>query len=425
MKADNQTMDRQIPLSVQRKRKMIRVGRWLVGFLLVMAAGAWLGSQMLTTIDRKTLVVSEVDRGTIEVSVTATGRIVPAFEEVITSPISSRILEVYAHSGDSVDVGTPLLRLDLQSTETELAKAMDEREIRRQQMEQLRANIETQLADRRMQIEVEEMKLSQLEAQLRNELYLDSLGSGTRDRVRSAETTLRTAQLQLAQLRQQYANEVRVKQADLRMQQLQNGIFEKGLTEKQRTLADAAICSPRRATLTYITTEIGASVGAGQKLAIVSDLSHFKAECEISDTYSDRVLVGGEALLRIGKERLPATISTVTPLSQGGAITFTVQPQDPSHPRLRSGLKTEVYVITSIRDDVLRIRNGSFYAGSGKYTLFIFKDDRTLVPREVQLGECNYDYIEVLSGLSEGEELVVSDMGKYKGKEKLRVKSEK
>ena len=425
MKADNQTMDRQIPLSVQRKRKMIRVGRWLVGFLLVMAAGAWLGSQMLTTIDRKTLVVSEVDRGTIEVSVTATGRIVPAFEEVITSPISSRILEVYAHSGDSVDVGTPLLRLDLQSTETELAKAMDEREIRRQQMEQLRANIETQLADRRMQIEVEEMKLSQLETQLRNELYLDSLGSGTRDRVRSAETTLRTAQLQLAQLRQQYANEVRVKQADLRMQQLQNGIFEKGLTEKQRTLADAAICSPRRATLTYITTEIGATVGAGQKLAIVSDLSHFKAECEISDTYSDRVLVGGEALLRIGKERLPATISTVTPLSQGGAITFTVQPQDPSHPRLRSGLKTEVYVITSIRDDVLRIRNGSFYAGPGKYTLFIFKDDQTLVPREVQLGECNYDYIEVLSGLSEGEELVVSDMGKYKGKEKLRVKSEK
>ena len=425
MIADNQTMDRQIPVSVQRKRKLIRSGKWLCAFLVVMGVGAWLGSQMLTTIDRKTLVVSEVDRGTIDVSVTATGRIVPAFEEVITSPISSRILEVYAQSGDSVDVGTPLLRLDLQSAETELSKALDEREIRHHQMDQLRANIETQLADRRMQIEVEEMRLSQLEAQLRNELYLDSLGSGTRDRVRSAETTLRTAQLQLAQLRQQYANEVRVKQADLRMQQLQNDIFEKGLNEQQRTLTDAAIRSSRRATLTYITTEIGTTVGAGQKLAIVSDLSHFKAECEISDTYSDRVLVGGEALLRIGKERLPATIATVTPLSQGGAISFTVQPQNPSHPRLRSGLKAEVYVITSIRDDVLRIRNGSFYAGPGKYTLFIFKDDRTLVPREVQLGECNYDYIEVLSGLSEGEELVVSDMTKYKGKEKLKVRSEK
>ena len=294
-----------------------------------------------------------------------------------------------------------------------------------------------------MQIEVEEMKVSQLEAQLRNELYLDSLGSGTRDRVRQAETALRTAQLQLSQLRQQYANEKKVKQADLRMQQLQNGIFEKGLSEKRRTLDDAKICSPRRATLTYINNEIGSTVSTGQKLAIVSDLSHFKAECEISDTHSDRVHVGGPVLLKIGKERLTGTINTVTPLSQSGAITFTVVPDDMSHPRLRSGLRTEVFVITSIKDDVLRIKNGSFYSGPGDYTLFVIENSKLknekeekqmvngkwlngkserLVPRQVKLGECNYDYIEVIEGLEEGEQVVVSDMTKYKGKEKLKVK---
>ena len=420
MKADNQTMDRQIPVSVQRRNKLKKVAKWLGGFLVVLAAGAWLGSRMLTAVDRKALVISAVDRGTIEVSVTATGRIVPAFEEVITSPISSRILEVYAHSGDSVDVGTPLLRLDLLSTETELAKALDEREIRHQQMEQLRANIETQLSDRRMQIEVEEMKLSQLQAQLRNELYLDSLGSGTRDRVRQAETTLKTAQMQLSQLRQQYQNEQRVRQADLRMQQLQNGIFEKGLNEKRRTLDDAKIRSPRRATLTYINSEVGSTIGAGQKIAVVSDLSHFKAECEISDSHSERVRVGGQVILRIGKERLTGIINTVTPLSQSGAITFTVVPDNMSHPRLRSGLRTEVFVITSIKDDVLRIRNGSFYSGPGYYTLFVL-DGNMLHPRQVRLGECNYDYIEVISGLESGEQVIVSDMTKYKGKEKLKV----
>ena len=345
----------------------------------------------------------------------------PAFEEIIVSPISSQILEVYAHSGDSVDVGTPLLRLDLQSAETDYSKALDEREIRRQQMAQLKANTETQLSDRQMQIEVEEMKVTQLEAQLRNELYLDSLGSGTRDRVRQAETALRTAQLQLSQLRQQYQNEKKVKQADLRMQQLQDGIFEKGLSEKRRTLDDAKIRSPRRATLTYINTEIGSTVSAGQKIAIVSDLRHFKAECEISDTHSDRVRVGGAVLLKIGKERLTGTINTVTPLSQGGAITFTAVPDDMSHPRLRSGLRSEVFVITSIKDDVLRIRNGSFYSGPGDYTMFVMKNEELRV-RNVKLGECNYDYIEVISGLEEGEKVVVSDMSKYKGKEKLKVK---
>lgn len=421
MKNDNQTMDRAIPAIEQRKRKLKKAAMWAGGFVAVLGIAAWLGTQMMTTVERKSLIISEVDRGTIDVSVSATGRIVPAFEEIIVSPISSQILEVYAHSGDSVDVGTPLLRLDLQSAETDYAKALDELEIKRQQMAQLKANTETQLSDRKMQIEVEEMKLAGLEAQLRNELYLDSLGSGTRDRVRQAETALKTAQLQLNQLRQQYANEQKVKQADLRMQQLQNGIFEKGLNEKRRTLDDAKIRSPRRATLTYINTDIGSTVGAGQKIAVVSDLSHFKAECEISDCHSERVRVGGAVILKIGKERLTGIINTVTPLSQSGAITFTALPDNMSHPRLRSGLRAEVFVITSIKDDVLRIRNGSFYSGPGDYTLFVMKDN-LLLPREVKLGECNYDYIEVLSGLEQGEQVVVNDMSKYKGKEKLKVK---
>ena len=413
-------MDRQIPVNVQRKRKVRRVFIMVAALAVVLGVAFWLGTQMIPSLKRSTLAISEVDRGTIDVSVTATGRVVPAFEEIIVSPISSQILEVYAHSGDNVDVGTPLLRLDLHSTETEYSKALDEREIRRQQTNQLQTNIETQLSDRRMQIEVEEMKVSQLEAQLRNELYLDSLGSGTRDRVRQAETALRTAQLGLSQLRQQYQNEIRVKQADMRMQQLQNGIFEKGLGEKRRTLDDAKIRSPRRATLTYINSEVGSTVGIGQKVAVVSDLSHFKAECEISDSYGEHVRVGGAVILKIGKERLEGIINTVTPLSQSGAISFTVVPEDMSHPRLRSGLKTEVFVITSIKDDVLRIRNGSFYSGPGDYTLFVVNDN-LLQPREVRLGECNYDYIEVLSGLEEGEQVVVSDMSKYKGKEKLKV----
>lgn len=414
-------MDRQIPVSVQRKRKLKKAAMWMGGFLAVLGIATWLGTQMITSVDKKTLIISEVDRGTIDVSVSATGTIVPAFEEVIVSPINSKILEVYAHSGDSVDVGTPLLRLDLQSAEMDYAQALDEREIKRQEMAALQANVETQLSDRKMQIEVKEMDLAQLEATLRNELYLDSLGSGTHERVRQAESALRTAQLQLKQMRQQYINEQKVRKADLKTKQLQNGIFEKGLEEKRRTLDDAKILSPRHATLTYINSEIGSTVGVGQKIAVVSDLKHFKAQCEISDSHSERVHVGGAVILKVGKERLTGTINTVTPLSQSGSITFTVVPDDMSHPRLRSGLKAEIFVITSIKDDVLRIRNGSFYSGPGDYTLFVMKN-KELRTKNVKLGECNYDYIEVISGLEPGEQVVVNDMSKYKGKEKIKVK---
>jgi HlyD family secretion protein len=421
MKTDNQTMDRAIPVSVQRKRRMVRYGKYAAIVAVVMGVAIWLGILMMSSVDKKSLITSQVDRGTIDVSITATGKVVPAFEEVIISPISAQILEVYAHSGDTVDVGTPLLRLDLQSAQTDYSKALDEQEIRRQQMVQLTTNTETQLSDRRMQLEVEEMKIGQLEAQLRNEQYLDSLGSGTKDRVHQAEITLRTAQMQLKQQRQQYENEVRVRKADLRMKQLQDGIADKSLEETRRTLDGANIRSPRKATLTYICSEIGSIVGLGSKVAVISDLTHFKVDCSIADTYSDRVLSGGRVLVKIGKERLFGTINTVTPLSQDGVITFTVLMDNPSHPKLRSGLKAEVFVITSIKEDILRIRNGSYYTGAGDYTLFIYKDEHTLVPRTVHLGDCNYDYVEVISGLEEGDSVVVSDMQRYKGKEKIRI----
>lgn len=421
MKTDNQTMDRAIPVGVQRKRRMVRYGKYAAIVAVVMGVAVWLGTLMMSSVDKKSLITSQVDRGTIDVSIIATGKVVPAFEEVIISPISAQILEVYAHSGDTVDVGTPLLRLDLQSAQADYSKALDEQEIRRQQMVQLTTNTETQLSDRRMQLEVEEMKIGQLEAQLRNEQYLDSLGSGTKDRVHQAEITLRTAQMQLKQLKQQYENEVRVRKADLRMKQLQDGIADKGLDETRRTLDGANIRSPRKATLTYISNEIGSIVGSGSKVAVISDLTHFKVDCSIADTYSDRVMAGGRVLVKIGKERLFGTINTVTPLSQDGVITFTVLMDNPSHPKLRSGLKAEVFVITNIKEDVLRIRNGSYYTGAGNYTLFIYKDEHTLVPRTIQLGDCNYDYVEVISGLEEGDSVVVNDMQRYKGKEKIRV----
>ena len=72
MKNDNQTMDRQIPVSEQRKRKIRKAVIGVAVAVAVLSIGAWLGSQMMPTLDRKALVISEVDRGTIDVSVSAT-----------------------------------------------------------------------------------------------------------------------------------------------------------------------------------------------------------------------------------------------------------------------------------------------------------------------------------------------------------------
>ena len=415
-------MDREIPKEVrdkERKKKFIKYGAIGVAAVVCIAV---LISFMRSSVNRKDLVFSEVDNGTIEVSVSASGKVVPAFEEIINSPINTRIVEVYRKGGDSVDVGTPILKLDLQSTETEYKKLLDEEQMKRYQLEQLKVNNNTYLSDLSMQVKISAMKLNRMEVELRNERYLDSLGSGTTDKVRQAELNFNTGKLELEQLRQQYANESKVKEADLKVKELEFNIFSKSLAEMKRTLDDAQIRSPRKAILTYINNQVGAQVAEGSQVAIISDLSHFKVEGEIADTYGDRVAAGGRAIVKIGNEKLEGTVSSVTPLSKNGVISFIVQLNEDNNKRLRSGLKTDVYVMNAVKEGVLRLANASYYVGRGEYELFVQDSKDEIVKRKVLLGDSNFEYVEVVSGLKPGDKVVVSDMSSYKNKNKLKLK---
>lgn len=414
-------MDREIPKDVQlkeRRKKIIKFS--LIGTVSVILVVALI-SFMRAGVDRKDLVFSKVEKGTIEVSVSASGKVAPAFEEIINSPINSRILEVYKKGGDSVDVGTPILKLDLQSAETDYNKLLDEEQMRKYKLEQLKVNNKTKLSDMNMQIKVSAMKLSRMKVELRNEHYLDSLGAGTTDKVKQAELSYNVAKLELEQLKQQYNNECQIAAAELKVQQLDFNIFRKSLAETKRVLDDARIRSPRKAILTFINNQIGAQISQGGQVAIISDLSHFKVEGEIADTYSDRVSAGGKVIVKIGSEQLEGTVSSVTPLSKNGVISFTVQLKNDHSPRLRSGLKTDVYIMNAVKENVLRIANGSYYAGAGEYDLFV-QNGNNLMKHKVRLGDSNFQYVEVISGLQPGDQVVVSDMTNYKNRSKLKIK---
>ena len=414
-------MDREIPKEVrnkERNKKIIRYGGIGVASVIVISV---LISFMRTGVKTKDLVFSTVDKGTIEVSVSASGKVVPAFEEIINSPINTRIVEIYKKGGDSVDVGTPILKLDLQSVETDYKKLLDEEQMRSYKLNQLQVNNQTKLNDLAMTIKVSAMQLNRQQVDLRNEQYLDSLGSGTTDKVRQAELSYNVAQLEYEQLKQQYDNEKEVLAAEYKVQELDFSIFRKGLAEMKRTLDDAQIRSPRKAILTYINNQIGAQVSQGSQLAVISDLSHFKVEGEIADTYGDRVAAGGKAIVKIGSEKLEGTVSSVTPLSKNGVISFTVQLNEDNNRRLRSGLKTDVYVMNAVKEDVMRIANASYYVGRGEYELFVRNSDKEIVKRKVQLGDSNFEFVEVASGLQPGDQVVVSDMSNYKNKNKLKL----
>lgn len=150
--------------------------------------------------------------------------------------------------------------------------------MKRLQLDQLRIQNRNKLSEMEMQLKVSRMELNRKEVELRNERYLDSLGAGTTDKVRQVELDYNVSVLKLKEDEQKYENEKSLTDADYKVKELDLNIFRKSLAETKRTLEDAQIRSPRKAILTYVNNEVGAQVSQGSRVAIVSDLSHFKIE---------------------------------------------------------------------------------------------------------------------------------------------------
>lgn len=413
-------MDREISKEQRNREKRRMWMKWGGMVVVGIAAVIALMQLMQESLHERDIVFSVVDEGSIDVSVSASGKVVPAFEEIINSPINSRILEVYKKGGDSVEVGTPILRMDLLSAETDYKKQLDEVQMNELKLEQLRIQNRSKLSEMEMQLKVSRMELNRKAVELRNEQYLDSLGAGTTDKVRQVELDYNVSKLKLEEDEQKFINEQATADADLKVKELELNIARKTLAETKRTLDDARIKAPRKAILTYVNTDIGAQVAQGEKVAIVSDLSHFKIEGEIADTYGDRIAAGSRAVVKVGKEELVGTVTDVTPLSKNGVMSFSVRLEQDNHKRLRSGLKTDVYVLTAVKDSVMRIANGSYYVGPGEYELFV-RSGNELLKRKVQLGDSNYELVEVVGGLKPGDQVVVSDMSNYKNKRKMKL----
>ncbi len=414
-------MDREIPFNERRRRLTRKLTAYVCAATAAATAGYGLYEWSLSSVRMSDLSLTKVSRGDIETTISATARVVPAFEEIITSPLPARVLEVYHRIGDRVEAGTALLRLDITEAQTDYDKRLDALTKSRLGLEQLRGNIHTRLSDLAMRIKVAEMKVKRLEAQHAGERYLDSIGSGTTDRVREAEFALCSEQLSLEQLRQQYDNEKHASQTDLRMTELDIEICEKELAVMRRNLADAEIRVRRRSTVTEISDQIGSQVAEGMQVARIADLSHYKLAAEAPDGYAGQIAIGCRTHMKIKGRTVDGRVVNIAPTSSNGMISFTVVPDCDSLEVLRPGLKGDIHVSSGLCSNALRIDNAPFYNQPGMYSLYVIDGDR-LVRRNVQLGRASYDHIEVIAGLAEGETIVTNDLSRYKSSPTIKIK---
>ncbi|MDE6451747.1 MAG: HlyD family efflux transporter periplasmic adaptor subunit [Odoribacter sp.] len=414
-------MDQVISPEIKKQRKRKR--RIKIAIILTISIGIFyfLISVFQPKIRENEINFGNVEWGTVEVSVYATGKVIPFAEEIITSPVSSKVLEVYKKTGDIVEKNEPLLQLDLETLKTEYDTKKESLEMQLSKLDLQRKTIANDLVDMKMQIDIDEMTLKRTLVALNNERYLDSIGASTREKVREAELNYTVKGMQLEQLKRKYENRKSASESEIKSLELDYKIAKRNIDLLFKTLGEAHVMAPRTATLTWINDQVGSSVSAGSNLAILSDLSSFKVEAEIADSYADKVSTGNRVNVMIGNEKFEGVVGNVTPSVNNGIIKFIVFLDDYSNKRLRSGLKVDVYVIHAMTEEGLRLPTGAYYMGQGEYDLWV-KNGNKILKRKVLLGESGFEYVEIVNGLEKGERVVISDMGKYREKNVLTIK---
>ncbi|MDR1594247.1 MAG: HlyD family efflux transporter periplasmic adaptor subunit [Prevotellaceae bacterium] len=414
-------MDRKINPKIIRQRRIKLISTISITVIIAVAGFTLLVRLLQSGISGDDVYTSTVDRGTIEVSIPATGKIIPLSEEVIISSVSTKIMEVYKKAGDEIKEGDIIMKLDLTTINAEIEQQDNELKMKQYKFEQDKITSQSALADLEMQIEIDEMQIKRMEVLLKNERFLDSIGAGTSDKIRQAELDFAVEQLRLKQLKRKYENQKLITESNNKVLELEYSIALKHAMLKNKTMSEAQVRSPRSATLTMVNDQIGAKVFEGAQLAIVSDLAHYKVEAEVSESYGNKALSGSNVIVKASGKELRGKIGNVVPSVQNGIIIFTVLLDDNRDEALRSGLKVDVYVISAIQEDALRIANRSYYTGPGEYELWVVSNGEA-VKRKVTLGESSYDYVEVKDGLNEGETVIISDMNRFLDKKKLKFK---
>lgn len=415
-------MDRDIPQQVIRKNRT-RIWRYGALAVLLLAGAAWMLYRTLSpTLKRSDVRTATAETGMVENALTAAGEVSPEFEQVMTSPISAVLRQVYFNTGTSVKAGDRILELDKTTTSIELEKQRDELELRRNGIVKTRLELDKSFFDIQIQDSIKACRIASLKADLENAKRLYKAGGGTRENIEQAETSLRIAELEKRQLENDIRSRQAVMRTSIRESEISASIQEKALSEFERKMKQADIVADRAGVLTFVNSSLGARVAEGEVLARIADLRSFKILGSIADNFLPQLQVGMPVMVRINDTSVRGALLNIRPAVSNNVVNFDVAlDNQQSAGLLRPRMKVELYLVTDVHTNVVRIANGPAFKGGQVQDVFVLGADGTARRRTVKIGLRNFDFVEITEGLQAGETVILTDMSTYKNIQELKI----
>jgi HlyD family secretion protein len=413
-------MDQALAPAFLVRRRRIRLLAGALLFAGVIGAGWGLNRVLRPSVDGADIVVSTVRRGDVANTVNAAGVVIPVHEEVVASPAASRVARVHAKPGQQVARGELLLELD----DREIRLALDALQEQLAQQENRIAALAVELEQKHKQLtsSIELLELDLLSARARHErnqkLRQSGLVSG--EDLLGAELAVKRTEIQLRQQREQIVDNRRATAGSVDAARLQKEMLKKQIAQQERLLAQARVCAPFSGMLTSLVQEEGASVGAGQLLARVSEQNNYRVEATLSDFHA-RLLAPGQ-LVRVEQngELMAGRVHTILPEIQNGTVKLLVDLAQPHNPLLRNKMRVDVNIVTAEKKGVLVLDAGAAFNGSGQQAAYLVADG---VARKstLQLGGSDGKLVEVVAGARPGDRFIVSDTKAFAQQDDIRI----
>jgi HlyD family secretion protein len=414
-------MDRDITVEVRRTNTRRIVATTLIAIAIGGIGIATAVEKFRPSLDRSDVQVSRVKRGTIEETLSATGTIVPLVEQVISSPVEARVTKIRLRAGDRVKSGDELLSLDTSSSQLEAARLGDRVAQKESERSQLALQLDESIATLRAQIEQKKLDGDIHRYNAQQKSTLRAAGLASEQEFLSAQTALKKNDIELRQAAEALQRAIRSRAARLAAasSDLDQARRERGEADRQLQLA--MLRSERDGVVTWIAREEGATVRRGDVIARIADLSAFRVDATMPDLHASRLAPGLRVHVKFDdSSAIAGTIDSIDPRIEGGQVRFRVALDEPAHARLRNNMRIDLAVAVRARANTLLLRRAAAGRVAGDALFVVHGNEATRTP--VRFGLTGDDALEILSGLSEGDEVIVSDMTDYAAVRTIRIK---
>jgi HlyD family secretion protein len=411
--------------AILKRRRLRRIGYGVIGVFVLIGVSIALARMepAAPTVERGTVLEDTVKRGSIVRQVRGLGTLVPEDTRWIPATTQGRVERIRLRPGAEVRPDSVILELSNPQVEQDALNARLALQSAEATLENQRIQYENELLTQESQVAslAADFKLATMQAEADEALAKEKLVSDLERRqsrltADTLEDRLKIENTRLVSVRNSVEGRLSVQRATVDQARANMQLQADRLASLRVTPGFAGV-------LQQVPVEVGAQVSPGANLARVADPVRLKAELKIAETQARDVEVGQPAEIDTRNGIIAGVVSRKDPAAANGTVTVDVTLTDALPRGAVPDLSVDGTIQLELLENVLYVGRPSLGQDQSTVGLFKVTSDAGDASRvQVRLGRSSVNAIEVISGLNEGDRVVLSDMSAWDAFDRVRLR---